>query len=122
MKVAVVALGGALGALARYGVALFVTRFWENPFPLSTFLINVTGSFVMGFFVAFATESSGLNPLWRLLIVTGFLGAYTTFSTFEYETHRLATNGAWTLALLNVLASVIAGFVAIQLGIMVVRR
>lgn len=118
----VVALGGALGAMFRYGVALLVGAFWKRDFPLATLLINVTGSFVLGFFATVATERSAIDPAIRLLVITGFLGAYTTFSTFEYETQRLAESGALGWAALNVITSVAAGFAAIQLGITLARR
>ena len=122
MKVAVVAIGGALGAMARYGVAVMVAQFWTRQFPLATFLINVSGSFVLGFFTTFATEKSSIDPLWRLLVATGFVGAYTTFSTFEYETQRLVETGATMFAVANVIGSVLAGFAAVQLGVMLARR
>ncbi|HSP34542.1 MAG TPA: fluoride efflux transporter CrcB [Thermoanaerobaculia bacterium] len=122
LRVAVVALGGALGAVARYGVSLLVARLWTFDFPLGTFLINVTGSFILGFFATFAAERTALDPLWRLLVATGFVGAYTTFSTFEYETQRLTESGATSIAVANVIASVIAGFAAVQLGILLARR
>lgn len=122
MKVVVVAFGGALGAAARYGVAVLVARFWTSSFPLATFLINVSGSFILGFFATFAAEKSALDPLWRLLVATGFVGAYTTFSTFEYETQTLAESGAMMFAVANVVGSVVAGFAAVQLGVMLARR
>lgn len=121
-RIAVVALGGALGAVARYGVSLLVARFWTADFPLGTFLINVSGSFILGFFATLTAERTALDPLWRLLVATGFVGAYTTFSTFEYETQRLTETGATAIAVANVLASVVAGFAAVQLGVMLARR
>ncbi len=117
----VVAAGGAAGAMARYGVTLFVAAFWKRDFPLATLLINVSGSFILGFFSAFAAERAAIDPLWRLLIATGFIGAYTTFSTFEYETERLAANGALGWGVLNVLSSVLAGFIAVRLGVILGR-
>jgi fluoride exporter len=117
-----VATGGALGAVARYGVALFVATFWRRDFPLATFLINISGSFVLGFFSTFAAEKMPIDPLWRLLVTTGFIGAYTTFSTFEYETQRLTETGAVWWGAMNVIASVLAGFAAVQLGVVLARR
>ncbi|HYM61043.1 MAG TPA: fluoride efflux transporter CrcB [Thermoanaerobaculia bacterium] len=118
----VVALGGALGAVSRYGVALMVGMFWKRDFPLATLLINVSGSFVLGFFATFAAERTSLDPLWRLLVATGFVGAYTTFSTFEYETQRLTESGAVWWGALNVITSVAAGYAAVQLGIVLAKR
>lgn len=117
-----VAAGGAAGAVARYGVTLFVATFWKRDFPLATLLINVSGSFILGFFAMLAADRMPIDPMWRLLIATGFVGAYTTFSTFEYETERLASNGALGWAVLNVVISVLAGFVAVRLGIVLARR
>jgi CrcB protein len=118
----VVAVGGALGAMSRYGVALLVAAFWRSDFPLATLLINVTGSFILGFFTTFAAERTALDPMWRLLVATGFVGAYTTFSTFEYETQRLTESGALWWGALNVVTSVAAGFAAVQLGVFLARR
>lgn len=122
MRFLAVAVGGALGAMSRYGVALLVAIFWKRDFPLATLLINVSGSFVLGFFSTFAVQKTSLDPIWRLLVATGFVGAYTTFSTFEYETQRLAESGALWWGALNVIASVAAGFAAVQLGVILARR
>jgi CrcB protein len=101
---AVVAAGGALGAAARYGVALLVARFWRRDFPLATFVINVSGSFAIAFCAG------------NLFLATGFIGAFTTFSTFEYETQRLVETGAAGWGLVNVVASVLAGFLAVHVA------
>jgi CrcB protein len=116
-----VGAGGFLGAIARYAVGLLVARFWSGEFPVATFLINVSGSFVLGFFMALSAERLGLDPAWRLLVATGFVGAYTTFSTFEYETHRLLEIGSTAWAVANVLASVVVGFLALRLGAALAR-
>ena len=87
-------------------VALGFARAWPRPFPLGTLAINVGGSFVLGWFATWAASRAGLDPAWRLAVATGFVGAFTTFSTFEYETRRLAEAGLHGLALLNVAASV----------------
>lgn len=108
--------------MSRYAVSLVVARVWSYDFPLATFLINISGSFILGFFATLAAERTALDPLWRLLVATGFVGAYTTFSTFEYETQRLAESGAAAMALANVVGSVVAGFVAVQFGVVLARR
>jgi|SRR5450759_2746255 CrcB protein len=118
----VVALGGAFGAMSRYAVSLLVARIWTRDFPLATLLINVSGSFILGFFATIAAEKTSVDPLWRLLIATGFVGAYTTFSTFEYETQRLTESGALRWGALNIITSVAAGFAAVQLGVFLARR
>lgn len=116
-----VGAGGFLGAVARYLVSLGVARVWPHPFPLGTLLINVTGSFVLGWFTTWVAARAELDPAWRLLVATGFVGAYTTFSTFEYETRRLSEAGLHGLALLNVTASVAAGYAAVSLGVRLAR-
>ena len=116
-----VGLGGCLGALARHAVNVLIAGHWAGQFPLATFLVNVSGSFLLGLFATVALERVPVDPAWRLFIATGFLGAYTTFSTFEYETHRLTETGALGWAALNVVASLLAGFAAVRLGIVLAR-
>lgn len=112
----IIGIGGFLGAISRYGVALWIGQRWGRTFPLGTFLINISGSFLIGLLMSLLTERFMVNPQWRLLLVVGFLGAYTTFSTFEYETGALMKDGEWLIAMLNVLLSVVVGFIALKLG------
>ncbi len=112
----IIGIGGFLGAISRYGVALWIGQRWGRTFPLGTFLINISGSFLIGLLMSLLTERFMVNPQWRLLLIVGFLGAYTTFSTFEYETGALVKDGEWMIAMLNVMLSVIVGFVALKLG------
>jgi CrcB protein len=112
----IIGIGGFLGAISRYGVALWIGQRWGRNFPLGTFVINVSGSFLIGLLMSLFTERFMVNPQWRLMLVVGFLGAYTTFSTFEYETGTLMKDGEWLIAMLNVLLSVIVGFIALKLG------
>jgi len=121
MRFLVVAFGGALGAVTRFAVNLAVASWWKSDFPLATLLINVSGSFILGFFSTLAAERLPMDPLWRLFVATGFVGAYTTFSTFEYETQRLTESGALSWAVLNIIASVIAGFLAVRAGVALAR-
>lgn len=120
-RILAVAAGGSVGAVARYAVSLFVARFWAHEFPLATLLVNVSGCFVLGFFSTFAAERLSVDPFWRLFVATGFVGAYTTFSTFEYETARLTETGTLLWAGVNVATSVVAGFVAVRLGVALAR-
>jgi len=115
-NILIIGIGGFLGAIARYGAALWIGQRWGRSFPLGTFIINVTGSFLIGLFMSLFTERFLVNPQWRLLLVVGFLGAYTTFSTFEYETGALVKDSEWLLAMLNVMLSVVVGFLALKLG------
>lgn len=116
MNVLVIGIGGFVGAVARYGIAAWIGQRWGRSFPLGTFVINVSGSFLIGLLMTLMAERFTENPQWRLLLVVGFLGAYTTFSTFEYETGALLKDGEWLYAGLNVVMSVIVGFVALKLG------
>ncbi len=97
MNLLLIGMGGFIGAIARYGVAVWIGQRWGRSFPLGTFVINVSGSFLIGLLMTLMTERIIENPQWRLLLVVGFLGAYTTFSTFEYETGALLRDGEWLL-------------------------
>ena len=116
VNVLVIGVGGFVGAVARYGIAVWVGQRWGRSFPLGTFVINVSGSFLIGLLMTLMAERFTENPQWRLLLVVGFLGAYTTFSTFEYETGALLKDGEWTFAMLNIILSVVVGFIALKLG------
>ncbi len=117
-----VAAGGTLGACLRYFIGGTVFARTLTPFPLATFFINVSGSFIIGFFLTLATERMNFSPHLRLAIAVGFVGAYTTFSTFEYETIRLIEEGHLIHALLNVVLSVTVGFAAVWGGIALARK
>jgi CrcB protein len=91
-------------------------------FPLGTMVINITGSFFIGVLMILLTEKLSLHPNWRLLLVVGFLGGYTTFSSFEFETYQAIRDGGYWIGLVNVLASVILGFVGVWLGAALARR
>lgn len=117
-----VAAGGALGACLRYFLGGTLLARVAAPFPTATFIINVSGSFIIGFFLTLATERLQLSPHLRLAVAVGFVGAYTTFSTFEYETIRLIEARDFTLAVLNIVLSVTIGFAAVWGGIALARR
>ena len=116
MNIVIIGIGGALGAVSRYAVALWIGQRWGRSFPLGTFVINVSGSFLIGLIMTLLLERFAENPQWRMLLVVGFLGAYTTFSTFEYETGALLKDGEWAFAMLNIVLSVVIGFIALKLG------
>jgi CrcB protein len=112
----IIGIGGFLGAVARYAVSVWISQRWGRNFPLGTFFVNVSGSLLIGLLMSLFTEKFMLNPQWRIFLVTGFLGAYTTFSTFEYESGALLRDGEWLIALLNVMLSVVVGFAALKFG------
>jgi CrcB protein len=116
-----IALGGALGALARYQLAVMIQARVPAGFPWGTFVVNISGCFVMGVATTLLTDRLVVHPNWRFLIPIGFIGAYTTFSTFEIETFRAVTEGAWLVGALNVAGSVVAGYVALWAGVMLAR-
>lgn len=108
--------GGALGAIARYSIGVwFYSRFGAR-FPYGTVTINISGCFVIGVVVAFLDARPDMSPVWRYAVPIGFVGAYTTFSTFELETLRAVQEGWPAVALLNVALSVVAGYAAVWLG------
>src|SRR5574341_358547 len=121
MNYLIIGIGGFLGAVSRDGVAVWIGQRWGRSFPLGTFVINVSGSFLIGLLMTLMAERFTENPQWRLLLVVGFLGAYTTFSTFEYETGALLKDGEWLYAGLNVIGSVLVGFIALKLGEVVAK-
>jgi len=112
-----IAVGGALGALARYWVGVFVTGRMGTKFPYGTFVINMTACVIIGFSLTFLSRRAGLNPAWRYLVPVGFVGAYSTFSTYEWETLSTLRSGAFLLAALYVFSSLILGLVAVWCGI-----
>ena len=116
-----VGIGGFLGAITRYSVALWIGQKWGRTFPFGTFVVNITGCLLIGFLMPLLTERLLVNPQLRLLLTVGFLGAYTTFSTFAYETGALLQDGEWLFTVLNVVLSVLVGFVALKLGEMAAK-
>src|SRR5262245_25905017 len=119
--VVAIAVAGAFGALARYGLEGWVSRRAGGAFPWGTFVVNMTGAFVLGFLFTALTEHFSVAPWLRAALTIGFLGAYTTFSTFEVETYRLLEDRALGLAAANALGSLAAGLVAVYLGVVLGR-
>lgn len=116
-----IALGGAAGALARYQIAALIQTRLPLGFPWGTFVVNVTGCLVMGLAMVLLTDRLVANPNWRYLIPIGFIGAYTTFSTFEFETFQAITEGGWLIGAANVAGSVVAGYAAVWIGAIIGR-
>ncbi len=116
MNYIVVFAGGGIGSVLRFAVATWIGQRWGRSFPLGTLVVNVTGSFLIGLLMTMMAERFLENPQWRLLLVVGGLGGYTTFSTFEYETGKLLADGELIYTALNIILSVLAGFAALKLG------
>jgi CrcB protein len=112
-----VALGGAIGATARYWTAEFIHTFFERGFPLGTLIVNVVGSFLMGFLVIVLLQKFSHDLELRGFFLIGMLGAYTTFSTFALDSFNLFTGGKLGFALLNIMLSVILCIIAAGLGV-----
>jgi len=117
-----VLVGGGTGALVRYAAGSAIMARFGGRFPLGTLMINVSGSFSIGFLMTLLTERFQLDPAWRLLLVIGFLGGYTTFSSFEWETFTAMRDGQFFSGMLNVVSSVILGYAAVWLGSLLGRR
>ena len=103
--IVVISLGAILGANARWIISRYAAKVIGPVFPYGTLFINVSGSFIVGFFMIWATERVLLDPRWRLLIVVGFCGAFTTFSSFAYETMAYFEQGQWLLMSVNFLSN-----------------
>ena len=115
-KYLVVLTGAGLGGLARFLAGTWIMERYGGRFPLGTFFINITGSFLIGVLMTLLTERWHVNPNWRLFLVVGVLGGYTTFSSFEYETLQLVREGARWVGLLYVTGSVVLGYFGVWLG------
>ncbi len=111
-SIILVAAGGFLGASARYLLGRFIGLYWKRNFPLGTIIINITGSLLLGLITFHPVLSAMLSRDISMGLGIGFLGAFTTFSTLEYETMVLLENGKITIALMYVLGSFILGFIA----------
>jgi len=115
LKYVVVGVGGFLGAIARYALGTYIGGRYGVRFPLGTFVINVSGSFLIGLILTLLARTTA-SAYWRYLIPIGFIGAYTTFSTFEYETLRAIQDGQLMTGFLNIALSLVIGFIAVWAG------
>ena len=115
LKYVVVGIGGFLGAIARYALGTYIGSRYGVRFPLGTFVINVSGSFLIGLILTLLARTTA-SAYWRYLVPIGFIGAYTTFSTFEYETLRALQDGQLMTGFLNVALSLVIGFIAVWAG------
>lgn len=111
-----VGIGGLVGSVARFWLGGVVSQRMSPRFPYGTFVINCTGCFLIGLVMTLIAEKGYANSMWRYLIVIGFLGGYTTFSSFEYETFRAVQDSEGIIAMLNAFGSLGIGFLSVWLG------
>jgi fluoride exporter len=117
-----VLLGGGVGSLARYTAYMALVERYGTRFPVGTMTINITGSFLIGLIMTLITERLPGDLNWRPLLVTGFLGGYTTFSSFEWETFDKVRHGGFWIGMVNVVGSVGLGYAAVWLGAIIARK
>jgi CrcB protein len=117
-----VGIGGCVGACARFAVANWAGRRFDATFPYGTLIVNITGAFLIGVILTLFAERAIADPRWRLLLVVGVLGGYTTFSSFAYEAFVLADRGQWLRAGTYVVGSNVLGIAACVAGVLLTRR
>ena len=113
--------GSGIGGVARYGVQVWITRNYASVFPLGTFLVNITGCFIIGLLYALSEKNNLLTPEWRLALTTGFCGGFTTFSAFAFENMSLLKTGNPLYAGLYILSSVVLGIAAVYFGSLIIK-
>ncbi len=119
LKLLLLATAGALGTLARYGTGLLVERHATGFFPWPTLTVNMIGCFFFGAFYAFAEERTGWIGETRVIVLTGFMGAFTTYSTFAFDTANFLRESQWLLAAANILTQNILGVALLLLGVFI---
>jgi CrcB protein len=117
----IISLGAIAGANARWVVSRYAARMLGPVFPYGTLFINIAGSFIVGFFMIWATQRVLIDPRWRLLIVVGFCGAFTTFSSFAFETIAYFEQGQWALLVMNIILNNLLCLAAALGGIALAR-
>jgi CrcB protein len=115
-KYLLIAAGGALGSIARYWVGSTISGRIGAKFPYGTFVINITACMILGFTLTYLGKRADLNPAWRYLIPVGFIGAYSTFSTYEWETLSTLRSGAFALGTLYAVGSLVLGLGSVWAG------
>jgi CrcB protein len=121
-QIVLVAIAGALGTLARYGVGMWAGKALGTGFPYGTLIVNVAGCFLLAFVYEVALSTTLVSPVLRITLTTGFMGGLTTYSSFNYETSSLLRERAWAVGLTNLALTLAACFVAGLLGLMTARR
>jgi fluoride exporter len=114
-----IAIGGAIGSVLRYLTSVFVNKYWANQFPLATLITNVLGCLIIGFLIGILEKNNLANSNLKWLLVTGFCGGYTTFSTFGFENYSLFNSNNSLLAFGYIALSILLGLFAVWLGLFV---
>jgi CrcB protein len=122
LRILLIALFGAVGTLARYGLQGLVQFRTATPFPYGTLLVNLTGCFFLGLIAQFTMNRMVISPDWRIAIAVGFFGGYTTFSSFGWETAKMMEDGEWLRASAYVTSSVVAGLFLSVAGIRLANK
>ena len=120
-KYLLIAVGGALGSLARFLVGSTIANRFGTKFPYGTFVINITACLIIGFSLTYLERHTELSSAWRFLVPVGFVGAYSTFSTFEWETFSSLQTGAFMIAGLYVVLSFVVGLIGVWCGVLIAR-
>ena len=120
--VVLISLGAIIGANLRYFVAQLVARLVPASFPFGTLIINISASFILGFFLIWTSERVLADPRWRLFIAVGFCATYSTYSSYAFETFALFEKGLFLMAVLNFLATNVVCFIAVVLGAVLARN
>lgn len=115
-KLLIVGLGGAVGSILRYLVTLLTSKYYANPFPLATFLSNILGCILIGLFISFFSQNVISNN-YKLFLITGICGGFTTFSAFSSENIQLLQNGNYLTAYAYIFSSIIFGLLAVYIGL-----
>ncbi len=120
-KYLLIAVGGSLGSIARYWVGSTIASRMGTKFPYGTFVINVTACVIIGFSLTLLASRTEINPAWRFLVPIGFVGAYSTFSTFEWEIFTNLQTGAFLIASSYVVLSLVFGLAGVWGGVVIAR-
>jgi len=120
-NILLIAIGGAIGSVGRYGCQKWIYQLFPHPFPLGTFVVNILGSLLIGLFFGLSEKGNIMSPEWRIFLTTGLCGGYTTFSTFSFESLVLLKEGNYGYALLYIVLSVVLGLMAVWFGTIIVK-